>query len=133
MFCILKVAIPFSKLCLQGWKPRSAIAWLIDNGWECQSLKKWKQNKTLHLEMPRGFSVLGIKLGFHFVFCSLFHLTPHRKLPKHGINPKPNPGVFFCTLRIRTLGFGPLNYGMWPFIGAFGIQNLGLQTLRVHT
>ena len=42
-------------------------------------------------------------------------------------------GVFLYTLRLCTLGLGPLNPRIWPLIRASGSPNLGLQKLRVQT
>ena len=39
----------------------------------------------------------------------------------------------FVPLGFVPLGFGSLNHGIWPSKRVFGIQNLGVQTLRVQT
>ena len=75
-------------------------------------------------------------LGFHMLGkdfkCWVFSvfgecLVDPQTLTPETLNPKPdelepeiialfslNQGVFLCTLRVCTLGFGSLNRGIWP-------------------
>ena len=64
--------------------------------------------------------------SFHF----LFHHPIYPKITPMGtyipeVVLSPVQGVFLCTLRVRTPGFGPLNHETWPLIRVFGYKLKG--------